>query len=266
MRIIDPHTHMSARVTDDYNRMALAGIEAVVEPAFWLGSPRTSVGTFVDYFELIIGWETQRAKQFGLEHFTCISMNPREANNAALAKEVLPVVEQYCQRETCVAIGEVGFDGQTEAEEFALRAQLRMAKKFNLPALIHLPHQYKQAGTTRTLKVVAEEGLDPARTLSDHNTEETMPLFAGTKYWRGLTVYYVTKLTAERTANIIEQYGVERLLINSSCDWGHSDPLAVPKVVQELRRRGIAKDQIEQLVFWNPIAFFSQSDKWTFKP
>jgi uncharacterized protein len=54
MRIIDPHCHMISRVTDDYERMALAGIEAVVEPAFWLGSPRTSVGTFIDYFELII--------------------------------------------------------------------------------------------------------------------------------------------------------------------------------------------------------------------
>jgi len=43
---------MVARVTDDYERMALAGVEAVVEPAFWLGSPRTSVGTFIDYFEV----------------------------------------------------------------------------------------------------------------------------------------------------------------------------------------------------------------------
>src|SRR3989442_13211596 len=79
MRIIDPHCHMISRVTDDYERIALAGIEAVVEPAFWLGSPRTSAGTFIDYFELIIGWETQRARQYGIEHFTCIAMNPREA-------------------------------------------------------------------------------------------------------------------------------------------------------------------------------------------
>ena len=61
--------------------MAKAGFEAIVEPAFWLGAPRTSVGTFIDYFELMIGWETQRAKQYGIEHFTCIAMNPREANN-----------------------------------------------------------------------------------------------------------------------------------------------------------------------------------------
>jgi predicted metal-dependent TIM-barrel fold hydrolase len=265
MRIIDPHCHMMSRVTDDYERMALAGIEAVVEPAFWLGSPRTNVGTFIDYFELIISWETQRARNFGIEHFTCIAMNPREANNVPLTKDVLPVVDKFCQRETCVAIGEIGFDRQTNEEESAIRAQLRTAKKYDMPVLVHLPHQYKKAGTERTLKVVVDEGMNPDKILLDHNTEETMPLYAGTTFWRGLSIYPVTKLSVERAANIAEQYGVERLLVNSACDWGVSDPLAVPKLVLELTKRRMPNDQIEQLVFRNPQKFFGQSDKWTLK-
>jgi uncharacterized protein len=266
MRIIDPHAHMISRITDDYERMALSGVEAVVEPAFWLGSPRTNIGSFIDYFEMIIGWETQRAKQYGIEHFTCIAMNPRESNNVPLRDEVLPVVEKYCRRETCVAIGEIGFDRQTDEEEAAIRAQLKMAKKFDMPVLVHLPHQYKKVGTERTLKVVVDEGMNPDKMLLDHNNEETMPLYAGTKFWRGITVYPITKVSVERAANMVEQYGVDRLLINSACDWGPSDPLSVPKVVIELRHRGFPIDQIEQLVFRNPIQFFGQSDRWTFKP
>lgn len=265
MRIIEPHAHMISRVTDDYERMALAGIEAIVEPSFWLGAPRTSVGTFIDYFELIIGWETQRAKMFGIDHFTCIAMNPREANNVPLTKEVLPVVETYCRRETCVAVGEIGFDRQTDEEEAAIRAQLKLAKKFDMPVLVHLPHQFKKVGTERTLKVVVDEGMNPDRVLLDHNTEETMPLYVGTKFWRGLSIYPITKLTIERAANIVEQYGVDRLLVNSACDWGPSDPLNVPKLVHELVRRNFPKDRIEQLVFRNPIAFYGQSDRWTFR-
>ena len=49
MRIFDPHIHMYARTTDDYEAMSLAGIEAVVDPAFWLGSARHYAGTFYDY-------------------------------------------------------------------------------------------------------------------------------------------------------------------------------------------------------------------------
>lgn len=48
MRYVDPHIHMYARTTDDYETMALAGIESVVDPAFWLGSPRHYAGTFYD--------------------------------------------------------------------------------------------------------------------------------------------------------------------------------------------------------------------------
>ncbi|MEI8313948.1 MAG: TatD family hydrolase [Verrucomicrobiota bacterium] len=265
MRIIEPHCHMVSRVTDDYERMAVAGIEAVVEPSFWFGSPRTSAGTFVDYFELIISWETQRAKLFGIEHFTCIAMNPREANNVPLTQEVLPVVAQYCRRETCVAIGEIGFDRQTDAEEVAIRSQLQLAKKLDMPVVIHLPHQFKKVGTERTLKVVTSENMNPGKVLLDHNTEETLPLYAGTKFWRGLSIYPITKLTVERAANIVEQYGVERLLVNSACDWGPSDPLNVPKLVQELGARKFPRDQIEQLVFRNPIAFYGQSDRWTYR-
>jgi len=257
---------MVTRVTDDYERMAEAGVEAVVEPSFWLGSPRTSAGTFMDYFEHIIGFETQRARQFGIEHFNTIALNPREANNEPLAKEVLPMVEKFCQRETVVGIGEIGLDRQTDAEEFAFRYQLHLAKKHNLPVIIHLPHQYKKLGVERTLKIVADEGMDPSKTLLDHNTEETMPLYEGTQWWRGLTIYAVTKLTVERAANIVEQYGVDRLMVNSSADWGVSDPLSVPKLAVELKRRGYPRDKIEQLCFHNPIAYYRQSGKWTFQP
>lgn len=266
MRIIDPHTHMVTRVTDDYERMAEAGVEAVVEPSFWLGSPRTSAGTFVDYFEHIIGFETQRAKQFGIDHFCTISLNPREANNELLAAEVLPLVEKFCQRETVVGIGEIGLDRQTDAEERVFRLQLHLAKTHKLPVIIHLPHQFKKLGAERTLKIVADEDMDPAKTLLDHNTEETMSLYEGASWWRGLTIYAVTKLTVERAANIVEQYGVERLMVNSSADWGVSDPLSVPKLAVELKRRGYPRDKIEQLVFRNPIEFYRQSGRWTFIP
>ena len=68
MRYFDPHIHMMSRTTDDYENMAAAGILGVVEPAFWQGQPRTQVGTFVDYFDTLVGWERFRASQFGIRH------------------------------------------------------------------------------------------------------------------------------------------------------------------------------------------------------
>ena len=81
MRIFEPHAHMFSRITDDYERMALAGIRAVLEPAFWLGQNRTSPGSFIDYFDTLIGWERFRSEQFGIHHFCTMALNPREAND-----------------------------------------------------------------------------------------------------------------------------------------------------------------------------------------
>ena len=68
-RIFDPHIHMYSRTTDDYEAMSIAGIEVIVQPSFWLGGPRRFVGTFEDYWEHMISFETKRAKEFGIEHF-----------------------------------------------------------------------------------------------------------------------------------------------------------------------------------------------------
>src|SRR5580704_16251251 len=67
--IIDSHAHMISRTTDDYEAMARAGVVAVIEPAFWLGQPRTNLGSYVDYLSTILGFEKFRAGQFGIRHY-----------------------------------------------------------------------------------------------------------------------------------------------------------------------------------------------------
>ncbi|MCC7106082.1 MAG: TatD family hydrolase [Chloroflexi bacterium] len=262
MRYVDPHIHMYTRTTDDYQAMALAGIESVVDPAFWLGSARHYAGTFFDYYEHLLGYEAQRAADYGIQHHCALSVNPREANDLALANEVLERLPEFLDRPNCVAIGEIGFDRATEAEEEVLRKQLRLARDRGLLAIVHTPHQYKKIGVERILRIVQEEGVDPERMVIDHNTEETMPLYAGLGYWRALTVYPVTKLSPERAANIVRQYGTERLLVNSSADWGPSDVLSVPRTATLLLKLGVSREQVEQLVFWNPLRFFAQTPKF----
>jgi predicted metal-dependent TIM-barrel fold hydrolase len=259
MRYVDPHIHMYARTTDDYEKMALAGIESVVDPSFWLGSARHYAGTFYDYFEHLLGYEAQRAAEYGITHHCTLSVNPREANDLALANEVLERLPEYLDRPGCVAVGEIGFDRITEAEEEVLRKQLRLAGMRRMPVLVHTPHQYKKVGVERILKIIVDEDVDQRLIVVDHNTEETMPLFSGLQVWRALTVYPVTKLSPERAANIVRQYGVERLLVNSSADWGPSDVLSVPRTAALLLRLGFPREEVERLVFWNPVQFYAQS-------
>jgi predicted metal-dependent TIM-barrel fold hydrolase len=261
MRICDPHVHMYARVTDDYERMALAGIELVIEPAFWLGEPRRHAGSFLDYFDHLHNFETTRAGQFGIDHYVTFALNPRESNDPKLRKEVLAELPRYLDYPRCVAVGEVGFDKITDAEEESLRAQLQMARERGLPVLIHTPHHQKKLGTERTISVLRDMKYDMDMVLIDHNTEETTDLSQRSGAWSGHTVYPVTKLSPERFANITQQYGTQKMIVNSSADWGVSDCLMVPKVAKELKRRGLVDGDISKVVWSNPVSFYAKSGR-----
>ena len=261
MRLFDPHIHMTSRTTDDYEAMAGAGIAAVVEPACWVGQPRTPVGTFEDYFLSLLGWERFRASQFGIRHFCTLALNPKEANNARVADGVLGLLAGYLAKDGVVAVGEIGFDDQTDAEEHYFAAQLRLAREHELPVLIHTPHRDKKRGTERTLALLRRLEFPPELALVDHNTEETLPLTLAAGCWAGHSIYPTTKLDEARMVALIRQYGPERILVNSAADWGVSDPLKVPKTVAAMREAGIGADVIETVVWKNPVRFFVQSGR-----
>src|SRR3954470_23050454 len=141
MRLFDSHIHMTSCTTYDYQAMAAAGIAAIVEPAFWVGQPRTHVGTFEDYFLSLLGWERFRASQFGIRHYCTLALNPREANDPAIAAGVLELLPRYLDKDGVVAVGEIGYDDMTPAEDRVLLAQLELARAHDLPVLIHLPHR-----------------------------------------------------------------------------------------------------------------------------
>jgi uncharacterized protein len=261
MKIFDPHVHMTSRTTDDYEAMAAAGILAIVEPAFWLGQPRTTVGSFIDYFNSLIGWERFRASQFGVRHFCTIGLNPKEANNPKLSGEVLALLPRYLVKDGVVAIGEIGFDDQTDAEEEVVIRQLDLAREYELPVLIHTPHRDKKRGTVRTIEVIRRSGFPEERVLIDHNNEETLPLVLATGCWAGHTIYPHTKMDEQRMAVLVQKYGSERIIVNSAADWGISDPLKVPKTIAVMQAQGISDRAIEQIVWDNPVAFFAQSGR-----
>ncbi len=261
MRIFEPHIHMISRVTDDYERMAACGITHICEPQFWLGQPRTSVQTFIDYFKHLTEYEVQRAADYGITHYCNIGLNPKEANDRAMARDVLAILPEWVRHPLCLAVGEIGLDSHTEAEEEAMRVQLELARELEMPVMVHTPHREKHRGTKRIIDICLEVGNRPELILIDHNNEETIPLTKSAGMWAGHTVYPVTKLSPERACNILRKYGTERMMINSSADWGPSDCTNVPKTVAEMRRQGFTEDQIREVVWDNPWGFYSQSGK-----
>ena len=259
MRFFDPHIHVTSRTTDDLQAMADAGVRAVIEPAFWLGQPRTTAGSFVDYFASLIGWERFRASQFGIAHYCAIGLNSKEANNEALAEEVLDFLPRYALKEGVVAIGEIGFDEITPLEEKAYRAQLAFAVEHDMVVMVHSPHRDKKNGIRLSLEIAKEMGLPMEKLVIDHNNEETVQDVLDFGAWAAFTIYPHTKMGSERMCAVVQQYGPNRIIVDSSADWGISDPLSVPKTAKLMLERGVSTEDVELVTWSNALEAYAQS-------
>lgn len=265
MRIFDPHIHMTSRTTNDYEALYANGVRALVEPAFWMGQPRTNVGSFIDYFDSLLGWERFRAAQFGIRHHATIALNPKEANDPRCVP-VLEEIPRYLMKEGVVAIGEIGYDSMTPAEDEAFSRQLQLALEYSLPAMVHTPHREKLAGTQRTLDVVRESGVAPGMVVVDHLNETNVEMVKDAGAWMGFSIYPDTKMDEQRMVAILSRYGTERVLVNSAADWGRSDPLKTVSTANAMLAAGFTADDVDKVLWRNPVEFYGQSGQLILDP
>ncbi len=263
---IDPHIHMVSRTTDDYKRMAVAGCVAVSEPAFRAGFDRSGAEGFRDYFRQLTEFERKRASLYGIEHFCWLCINAKEAENVRLAREVIALIPEFLDRAGVLGIGEIGLNKNTRNEATVFLEHLDLAARTQELVLVHTPHLVdKYQGTRMILDMIRDEArITPDRVCIDHVEEHTIRDALEAGHWVGMTLYPITKCTPARAADMIEVFGPERVMVNSAGDWGHSDPLAVPEFIFEMRRRGHAEDLIHRVVYENPLTFFSQCARFAY--
>lgn len=261
---IDPHIHMISRTTDDYHRMARCGCLAISEPAFWAGFDRGSADGFRDYFRHLVEVEPKRAALFGIQHYSWLCINAKEAENVSLSRDVIAIIPEFLDKPGVLGIGEIGLNKNTPNEAIVFQEHLDLAMKTDELILIHTPHlEDKLKGTRMIIDMLKNDPrVKPHRVCVDHVEEHTVRFALDGGFWCGMTLYPTSKCTPSRAVDILEMVGLERIMVNSAGDWGKSDPLAVPELILEMRRRGHPESAIKKVVFDNPIEFFRQSRRW----
>jgi len=264
MEYIDLHAHMVSRTTDDYRRMALTGCVAVTEPAFWAGYDRASASVFADYFDRLTDYEPKRAATVGIAHFTWLCLNPKEGEDRALAREILDLIPDFLDKPNVLGIGEIGLNRVTRNELATFVDHVDLAMEHEQLIHIHTPHlEDKHKGTRVIVETLARDSrIEPGRVMVDHAEEHTIDMVLDHGFWTGLTLYPTTKVSPGRAIDMIEVHGPERICVASACDWGDSEPLAIPHFILEMRRRGHGEDLIRKVVFENPLEFLGQSPKF----
>ncbi len=266
MHFFDPHVHMAARTTDDFQRMAQAGCLVVGEPAFWMGYDRSGPNSFRDYFRQLTEWEPRRAANYSIRHHAWMGINAKEAEDVGFAREVIAMLPEFLERPSVLGVGEIGLHKCTKNEVTTLLELIDLAMRRDEQMLFHTPHlEDKYTGTRMILDLLrADSRVDHTRVCIDHCEEHTIRSALDEGYWAGITLYPTSKATPDRAADMVEIYGADRILVNSSADWGPSDPLSVPAFILTMRRRGHSDSLIRRIVYDNPLQFFSQSRNFHF--
>jgi hypothetical protein len=264
MKLIDPHIHCVSRTTDDYQFMARCGVVAVSEPAFWAGFDRSCAASFADYFRQLTDVEPQRAARYGIDHYSWLCINAKEAENVSLSRDVIAMIPEFLKNPNVLGIGEIGLNKNTANEATIFQEHLDLAAKTDELILIHTPHlEDKYKGTRMIVDMLKNDPrIKPHRVCIDHVEEHTVKLALDNGFWCGMTLYPTTKCTPARACDIIEMVGTDNIMANSAGDWGKSDPLAVPELIQEMKRRGHSEADIKKVVYDNPLSFWRQANNW----
>jgi uncharacterized protein len=264
VKIIDPHIHCVSRTTDDYLFMSRCGVVGVSEPAFWAGYDRSSAASFYDYFRHLLDVEPRRAARYGIEHYSWLCINAKEAENLELSREVIKLIPPLLSHPRVLGIGEIGLNKNTANEITIFEEHVDLAARFDQLILIHTPHLVdKHKGTDIIISILRNDPrIRPERVLIDHCEEHTIRLARDNGFWAGLTIYPVTKVTPQRGVDILETFGPDMICVNSASDWGESGPHMLIDTLREYRARGHTESQASHVFFDNPNRFFSQSGRW----
>ncbi|MEX2633435.1 MAG: TatD family hydrolase [Balneolales bacterium] len=255
---------MASRTTDDYKTMALTGCVAVSEPAFWAGYDSCTPDYFRDYFYRLTEFEPKRAAQYGIQHYTWLCLNPKEGEDRAMAKAVLNIIPEYMDHPNVLGIGEIGVNRVTQNELATFIDHVKLAVDTDQLIHIHTPHlEDKYKGTkVITDSLMAEQKLKRFKVMVDHAEEHTIEMILDNGFWAGITLYPTTKVSHNRAVDLIERFGTERICVGSACDWGPSQPIAIPEFISEMRRRGHSEKTIKNIVYDNPVEFLGQCSKF----
>ncbi len=268
MKVIEPHIHMIARTTQDYERMVRMHTVACCEPAFWAGYDRTSSAAFFDYFKHISHFEPTRAAQYHIQHYCWICINPKEADDLVLSREVISFIPEFLAKPTVLGIGEIGLNLNTANEMTIFEEQVELALRYDQLIWIHTPHlKDKLKGTKMMLDYLNGHGkVNPERVCFDHVEEHTLRMVRDGGYWAAMTIYPITKNSAGRVVDAIEIYGLDHMLVDASGDWGPSDPGTLHDAIFEMRIRGHKEEHMETVFYNNPCYFLGQCHKFKLSP
>ena len=249
--MIDTHMHADARSGEDFREMYLAGIETAITCSYYpYKIPHEMI--LLNHLNRILELDTKRAKEYGLDLKVALGIHPTNSN--INPETIFENLYKWIDAKQIIAIGEIGLEDLTDNEITIFKKQLDIACETNSKVIIHTPRKNK-AEVLKVILDIIPQHIDENQAVIDHINPQVVGDAINTDCMLGLTVQ-PQKMDKFEAVSILDEYGFDRFLLNSDISNKPSDPLSVPKTVNELTKQGYEKSEIEKVASKNAQQFF----------
>lgn len=249
--MIDTHTHVDARSSEDFEMMYLSGINTIVTCGFYPYKLANET-VLLNHLERILYYDTRRVGEYGIDLKVALGIHP--ANTEIKPDLIYEYIYKWIKNNDIIAIGEIGLENLTEEEYTIFKGQLDIAEETKTPVIVHTPRKNKEKVLKEILAILPDH-IKPELVVIDHVNQNIVGELIDTDYTLGLTVQ-PQKMDKEDAITILKEYGFDRFLLNSDMSNKPSDPLSVAKTVRELQRLEFEKKEIEKVASKNAKKFY----------
>jgi len=258
MELVDAHAHSDCLTWSNLEEMSMAGIRTVISPLFLGGIKPVGNDVIVEMWDHLLEvqfprCEASRIKPYGM---VGISMVYTPKGDPEDLYRALP---EYLKKPGIVAIGEVGLEPASptcpdlKRQESILQRQIDIARDAGVVVDCHVPNppDQKRRFTERVLALGKDVGQAPSRIVVDHCNGTNIKTALDAGAWAAITVQPWRGMTPEIAADLVLQYGGERIIIDSDCGGNASDHLAVARTALALERKGADEPLIQRVCAGN---------------
>lgn len=206
------------------------------------------------YIEERITTGAERLRRAGIAPFFAIGVHPHRIPERGF-EELLAELPRFFDAPGVVAVGSIGLDACTTAEELAFSRQLELAETLAVPVVVHVPERQKERILKRSLALIRESGLAPERVLAFGADLATIRLIRSCGHAAGLLVH-PARLRPEEAVTVIRRYGSEGLILASDTGAGPGDLIALPRTLGLLGKAGLSSGIARRVARENALDFF----------
>lgn len=250
--IIDAHLHADCRPVEDFARMKMAGVSAVVSCAYDPLEMNKSNVSF-EHFNRIVHREKNRVESEGIQYYCAVGVHPR-----AIPQDYMNVIEKlpdYLDIPHVIAVGEIGLEKADDIEQEVFVEQLKFADENNHRVIVHTPRTGKKKVTELIIRLL-DENINPKLVQLDHVDFSIIDIMMDKDYSLGITVQPL-KMSVEDTVSMLEKYGYEKFVLDSDISYAPSNPLSLPETKHALEKAGINDKLIDRVMYKNVEKFYN---------